>query len=284
MNILEAKRIPIVDVLGTLGYFPSEYRKAGTDVWYCSPLRVEKTPSFHVNIAKNVWYDNGIGEGGDIFDLLLRIEGGSSDFSGCMDFLNDYSGVHSFSAAVAKEANVMLAAVTITKILPTVQHVALQQYVRSRRIEIGMLDARAHELHYEREGKKYFTLAHKNDAEGWECRSNGFKSCVGRKAISTIVSTDAPVLSVFEGWYDYYALRAWKLGKPMVGTVILLNSLSLVNGILHLVGNYDKVFSFLDNDAAGDAATVRLSGYGNIIDCRDIYYGSKDIAQWWAGI
>jgi len=29
----------------------------GKNVFYCSPLRIEKTPSFVVNTKDNLWYD-----------------------------------------------------------------------------------------------------------------------------------------------------------------------------------------------------------------------------------
>jgi hypothetical protein len=49
------------------------------DEWvYLSPLRKENRPSFHFNIKKGMWIDRGTGEGGDMIDLVMRLDG--SDF------------------------------------------------------------------------------------------------------------------------------------------------------------------------------------------------------------
>lgn len=41
---------------------------------YLSPLREEHTPSFKVDYVRNLWYDFGLGEGGSIIDLVMRLE------------------------------------------------------------------------------------------------------------------------------------------------------------------------------------------------------------------
>ena len=44
--------------------------------WTCpSPLRDETKASFSVSTDKNLWYDFGLGVGGDLIDLVMRIEG-----------------------------------------------------------------------------------------------------------------------------------------------------------------------------------------------------------------
>lgn len=41
---------------------------------YLLPLREERTPSFKVDYVQNLWYDFGLGEGGSIIDLVMRLE------------------------------------------------------------------------------------------------------------------------------------------------------------------------------------------------------------------
>lgn len=41
---------------------------------YRSPLREERTPSFKVDYGQNLWYDFGLGVGGSIIDLVMRLE------------------------------------------------------------------------------------------------------------------------------------------------------------------------------------------------------------------
>ncbi len=42
---------------------------AVTSCGICAPYRGERTSSFRVNVAKQLWYDFGLGKGGDIFTL-----------------------------------------------------------------------------------------------------------------------------------------------------------------------------------------------------------------------
>lgn len=55
MNVQQAKSIQIADYLRRLGYFPRV--ETARELWYCSPLRNERTPSFKVNLEYNSWYD-----------------------------------------------------------------------------------------------------------------------------------------------------------------------------------------------------------------------------------
>ena len=72
------REIPIADFLSTMGIQPT--RQKGNTLWYSAPYRTERTPSFKVDTAKNVWFDFGTGKGGDIFDL-------AGEFIGSGDFL-----------------------------------------------------------------------------------------------------------------------------------------------------------------------------------------------------
>lgn len=83
MEIEQLRQVPLVDLLTRLGFAPA-YRR-GQDVWYRSPLREERTASFKVNTDRNVWFDFGLGKGGDIFHLAGELTG-STDFSRQVDF------------------------------------------------------------------------------------------------------------------------------------------------------------------------------------------------------
>lgn len=78
MDARQMREIPIADFLNVMGIHPSKQR--GNVLWYSSPYRTERTPSFKVDTAKNVWFDFGTGKGGDIFDL-------AGEFIGSGDFL-----------------------------------------------------------------------------------------------------------------------------------------------------------------------------------------------------
>ena len=63
----QAKLIDLVDYLSSLNYHPQKVHNQ--DYWYLSPLRQERTASFKVNKKLNVWFDFGLGKGGDIIDF-----------------------------------------------------------------------------------------------------------------------------------------------------------------------------------------------------------------------
>lgn len=67
-----APRIPIREYLARHDILP-RYERNGYGM-YLSPLREERTPSFKVNYQKDLWYDFGIGEGGTLLALIMRLE------------------------------------------------------------------------------------------------------------------------------------------------------------------------------------------------------------------
>lgn len=70
--ILNVRQMPIIGYLKTLG-LKGTYKNGK---WTCcSPLRDEKNPSFSVHVEKNVWYDYGLWEGGDLIKLVMRLNG-----------------------------------------------------------------------------------------------------------------------------------------------------------------------------------------------------------------
>ena len=52
MNIEEAKRIPLEDYLRRMGFSP--VRELGDSLWYRSPFRQERTPSFKASLSRNL--------------------------------------------------------------------------------------------------------------------------------------------------------------------------------------------------------------------------------------
>ena len=100
MNIKQAKGVPIGTLMEKLGLIPA--KQHGKEVWYLSPFREEKTPSFHVNVAKNIWFDFGEGKGGNVIDFasyFLEQTGKSSSVSDALSWLKASSGGLDFPKA-----------------------------------------------------------------------------------------------------------------------------------------------------------------------------------------
>ena len=85
-DIENMRRIPLADFLARLGHEP--VRRSGNELWYRAPYRNECTPSFRVNVAKQLWYDFGLGKGGDIFTLAGELAQ-SGDFMEQVKFIAD---------------------------------------------------------------------------------------------------------------------------------------------------------------------------------------------------
>jgi len=62
--------IDIVDVISQY----VELKKRGKNYFGLSPFRSETKPSFSVSVDKNLWYDFGSGQGGNVIDFLIEYE------------------------------------------------------------------------------------------------------------------------------------------------------------------------------------------------------------------
>src|SRR5581483_8571078 len=80
-------RLNIEDVI-------SEYvqlKRAGRNFKGLSPFTSERTPSFVVSPEKQIWHDFSSGKGGNMFSLVMEMEG--LDFKGALEHLARKAGV-----------------------------------------------------------------------------------------------------------------------------------------------------------------------------------------------
>ena len=68
-----------------------ELKPRGNEFWACCPFHGEKTPSFHIIPATQVWHCFGCGEGGDCFTYIMKRE--NLTFPEAIRYLADRAGI-----------------------------------------------------------------------------------------------------------------------------------------------------------------------------------------------
>jgi hypothetical protein len=283
MNIAQAKQIPLEDFLRHLGCTPA-YQKAG-QFWYRSPFRNEETPSFKLNPTRNVWYDFGLGKGGDIIDLIRTKE----QIHNVPDALDRIRQIYSSAPAPARQffpaASIdEPAGLELLRVQP-VRSKALHAYLESRGIPFSVATEHVVEARYLRDGKEYFALAFANEKGGYELRNPGFKGTLGSKAISVRMGTNTQSVAVFEGFIDYLTAKAMNL-LPDDPTIIVLNSVGLREQASEHIRELGakRIELFPDNDPAGRelAASLRQSHPDvEIVDHSATYATHGDLNEYW---
>ena len=278
MNIEQAKKIPIEDFLLRLGYEPK--RRMQRQLWYLSPLRQEKTPSFKVNPQMNAWYDFGLGKGGDIIDLMLQLAklNSVSDALARISKIVGDDPVPRRPAAPA-EPSATPPKIEVTSAGPVHSH-SLLAYLRLRGIEPRNVSGCVQELQYRRGINHYSALAFANDSGGYEIRSPAFKGTVGPKDITSLPGDPQHVV-LFEGFFDYLTAYVHRDDLPKA-TVIVLNSVAMREKAANAMRRLGPatIELFRDNDTAGEELLKYFRDAlpeSEIVDKSGCYEGYKDL-------
>lgn len=253
MNIQEAKNIRLIDFLAGLGHTP--IKQNGNSVWYKSPFRMEKEASFKVDIHKNLWYDFGLGKGGDIITLAQEIYR-THDISHVLQCI-DHKRVCLKPVAIPCLIEKPRPAFQDVKVRALTNRVLLT-YLEERCIDVETAKNVCKEVYFKQNGKSYFAVAFPNISGGYEIRNRYFKACMAPKAISHIVheSTNG-VCYIFEGFIDYLS---FKPSFPSLenGDCIVLNSVSNLQKAFPYLSKYGTIYCCLDNDNSGKSAVQIL--------------------------
>ena len=278
MNIDGIRTIPLADFLARLGHEP--VRRSGNELWYLAPYRGERTPSFRVNVAKQLWYDFGLGKGGDIFTLageLLQ----SDDFMAQARFIAEAANMTVAGwekpTYLPKPTEPVFEDVEVAPLLRS----PLTEYLAERGIPYAIASRHCCRLNYGVRGKRYFAVGFPNMAGGYEVRSRFFKGCIPPKSVSLVKSEDTPSNEclVFEGFMDF--LSAETLQVTGNADCLVLNSVANVGKATELLDGYGRIGCFLDRDKAGRRTLAALTKrYGERVADRSILYdGCKEIGR-----
>lgn len=284
----DLKNIGIRQFLAWRGILP-KYERNGYGM-YLSPLREERTPSFKVDYVQNLWYDFGLGEGGTLLTLVMRLkrcdsreavrrlqngEKRDAGFVSLSPGIGEPPGVGGASPVVRP------AAVPALRILSdaSLRHPALVGYLASRGIVPSVAAAFCREVRYEINGRAFFAIGFRNDAGGWELRSERFKGGSSPKHITTIDNRSDTVIA-FEGFMDFLAYLSLKHPERLHIDAAVLNSVINLPKAVPFISRHPVIHAFFDNDEAGRKTTadlIRLCLRSEVIDQRLFYSGHKDV-------
>ena len=279
MNIDQIKQIKLQDFLATMGCKP--VKQYGVNLMYLSPLRTEKHASFKINTELNLWYDFGIGKGGNIIDLAELLYN-SSDVSYLIHQIERNAlGCVSVSLPTVKP-NAPQNSFENLQVL-SITHPALINYLEERCIGIEIARTVCKELHFDTRGKHYFGIGFPNIAGGYEIRNPFFKGGITPKDISLFHNEESKQSCfVFEGFMDFLSfmmLRRKENDGLKRQDYLVLNSVSNAHKALESLSHYKNVQCFLDNDEAGRNAYLRLSKElgSSVLDSSSLYSDFKDL-------
>ncbi len=186
MNIDDIKKISLVEFLNQLGYQPTGRDSKG--LWFYAPYRSERKPSFHVNPRKNVWFDFGSGDGGDIFTLAGELCD-STDFIRQAEYIAE-----KMQMPIAKpykpEPFIEQPTFEDVKISKLVSP-ALLSYLVNRGIPADIAQRYCVQVDYKLHGKTIMPSALRTAHTAMNCETPSSKAVI-RQSISPILPTATP--------------------------------------------------------------------------------------------
>lgn len=289
MIFQQAKKVGLLELLFQLGFTPDRIK--GSDYWYRSPFRQERSPSFKINRTRNIWYDHGEGIGGNIIDFAARFFNCDTteaakkilELQGHNDFSFHQQPTISRQAGEKKESD--QSRIHIVDIRP-LQNNILLDYLDQRKIPMAVADVFCKEVDFSLYGKQHTAIGFQSRLGGFELRSSSFKGSSAPKDIS-FFDRGLQQLSVFEGFFD---LLSFAVIRPQavktLTNLLVLNSLSFFDKSLSLMEEHAKVLLFLDQGKSGRQKTQQAlelntnTGVEKYIDCSHIYKGHDDLNAW----
>ncbi|WP_336616665.1 toprim domain-containing protein [Bacteroides acidifaciens] len=289
MTITDVKQIRISDYLHSLGYNP--IKQQGGNLWYKSPFRQEKEPSFKVNTELNLWYDFGAGKGGNIIALAQELYASDDLYYLLERIVQQAPHVRPVSFSFGQQSPSQ----------PSFQHLeicdlahpALLRYLQGRSINIGLAKKECKELHFIYNGKPYFAIGFPNVSGGYEVRNSFFKGCIAPKDITHIRQQGEAKdkCLVFEGMMDYLSFLTLRMRNcPTIPNLdkqdyVILNSTVNVTKAIDALYPYKRIHCLLDNDYTGWKATreIKKKYSYRVRDFSHNYQGYADLNDYLCG-
>lgn len=290
-------QFPVVSVLSLMGRNTDHF-----GYMYYSPFNAERTPSCHIDVAENRWYDHSEGVGGGpvkLASLLLNVT---------MDKAMDWIAGQLGNEAVDLGRELLPvpdsqdgSSTVIDSIDLHIRRKSLVQYGKSRGIPYNILDANCVQVNYHPSkdpDRHYFSLGFCTNSGGYALRNSVCKSSTRNISASTLGVdgrlTGKPTsdrVMVFEGFFDYLSwLALMNRECPKACDVVVLNSVSHLRKALPFILQHRTVACSLDGDAKGVESMQRIMAaaadceHGVDVEDKSSVYtrgGFKDLNEFW---
>jgi hypothetical protein len=287
MNIGQAKDILIENFLSSAGHKPA-YSK-GDDLYYFSPLRKERTPSFIVHRSKNRWVDFGFDKRtNDILDLVQQMYSDVFNVSDALEKLDSFSfttsATHpSRNAKTIEKKKASLELVSVEKVTKK----ALFYYLRERGLNVELAKSWYKQVNFRTKGAEniQYALGFENDANHFELRNKIFKGFIGnKKTITTRNISVGNKVAIFESSFDFLSFLTDFDIQNFQSSLIILNSTVFEKEARKILEStkFSQAYFFLDNDQSGKDAFNSLSANlpYPIVDKSLIYSEFKDYNEY----
>jgi hypothetical protein len=314
MNIEEAKKLPLPDLLSKLGHEPAKKRKGGYELWYHSPLRDgDEKASFHTSFLGGKWIWKDFGDiGGTVIDFVMRHQGYTS-VRDALDYLQKNFGsaghrpkssppppgpdLFSFQQQAHRAAveNFSEPAFEFLSATPIKNPVIMAYLNGERCIPATIAKRYLREVRYKHTpigkeiGKEYFGFGMQNQSGGWEIRAASskysFKTPLIARDITVIpgLSAERRRVHIFEGMTDFLSYLVLTGAEQIPDDAIIMHSLSSYDRAaahIHAQG-YEQLWTYLDNDKAGQQGTERFKAdFGaKVLPQGERFATSKDLNE-----
>ena len=265
MKPSDLNKISIANYLANANIHP--VKRKGYEAFYLSPFRAESNPSFKVDTKQNVWYDFGLGKGGQLIDLVMLLDNATLYHTICKIEKIDINAEICSNVPTSEQTNAPTNSfsfhgkessptITIQRVTELI-HPALLQYLDQRAINASLAREHCKQIHYATNNRNYFAIGFKNDSDGWNLRSEYFKGCTSMD-VSTCRAVKRDTVLVFEGFMDYLSYLIMNNLRKPIDSIVVLNSTSNLSKAIDFIKSHEKVYTYLDNDEGGRKATQQI--------------------------
>jgi hypothetical protein len=277
-----SEQVSLVALLDCLGYQPK--KRSGKELKYISMIADSGfKPAFTVNEELGVWYDHGLGKGGNVVDFGLIYWKGLS-FPDILERItaNAVSQRQKPGSGLPQKPRrkrmVRVPYYHIKQVNELGSNPVITAYLKSRGIWT-IAQGKMSEVSYYIEDhkklqKRFCAVGWKNELGWWEVRNVEFKGCLGHKAM-TFVPGDPAGLILFIGYISYLS---WLFDNPgNTKSVLILNSFSLVQAAIRKAREFPMVELYFDRNKAGHQATMDfIEQRPDAVDRTAAFAGYKD--------